>query len=157
MLCCVSLCVNTSLGRHAAVSAQSPDASLLGCANNRMLDWAQVEHVNHIIHKIPLGTCAHVFGVPQPGAVLQVLSDSQVLMHNVILQIMLSSVETCTIKTLQHCQCCGSWSKHFSQLLCIWVPREAWDCGKKEPYCARSLRLLRSSVPYVQSRRRSTD
>lgn len=63
----------------------APDASLLSGAHDRMLHRAQVEDINHVIDQVSLGSGAHVLGVAQPCAVLQVLPDCQILMDNVIL------------------------------------------------------------------------
>lgn len=62
-----------------------PNASLLCSAHHRVLNRPQVENIDHVINQIAFGSCAHVLGVSQPCAVLQVLPDCQVLMHNVIL------------------------------------------------------------------------
>lgn len=76
----------TSAVKLYCEQASIPDATLLSCAHYRVLDRAKIEDINDIVYKIPFGTCAHVLGIPQPSAVFQVLSHSQVLMHNVILQ-----------------------------------------------------------------------
>lgn len=73
-----------SKGFHHGTST-APDASLLCSADHRVLNRAQVEDINHVVNQVSFGTRAHVFGIAQPRAVLQVLPDCQVLMHNVIL------------------------------------------------------------------------
>ena len=70
----------------------APDASILCSAHHRVLNRAQVEDVDHVVNQISFGTSAHVLWVPQPSAVLQILPDCQILMHNVILHALTHTV-----------------------------------------------------------------
>lgn len=45
----------------------APDATLLHRAHHRVLHGAQTEDIDDVIHQVPFGTAAHIFGAAQPA------------------------------------------------------------------------------------------